>query len=206
MKKQEENDLKEQQIRLQLLHQQLNNNVSNELQNTHTSPNHSDNNINPNSTNLLTGATPLSLKRSYSTQAMMTNPLRKNSKNNEMMYIIPFEIHAYEALLMTVKELETQEFTFIHDKIQNALLYFKDAALVPIKIQSQIRQLKNDLSIMMNRVHGSRQALQYITEDDEEMALMNLTLLKKKPKLYRYPLIPEILTRHDEIEVSCYLK
>jgi hypothetical protein len=126
------------------------------------------------------------LHRAHSQHSMsedMTR-LRKNSKN-DAHYIIPFEIHAYEALLMTVKALETQEYTFIHDKIQNALQYFKDAALVPIKVQSQIRQLKNDLSIMMNRVHGSRQALQYITEDDEEMALMNLSLLKKKPKLYR---------------------
>jgi C4-dicarboxylate-specific signal transduction histidine kinase len=60
---------------------------------------------------------------------------------------------------------------------------------------------------MMNRVHGSRQALQEITEDDEEMALMNLTLLRNKPKLYRFPLIPEIVSRHDEIEelVESYL-
>ena len=126
-----------------------------------------------------------SLHRAHSSNPDLLTRIRKNSNNSDITLLIPFEIHAYEALLMTVKELETQEFTFIHDQIQNALLYFKDAALVPIQIQSQIRQLKNDLSIMMSRVQGSRQALQEITEDDEDMALMNLSLLKKKPKLYR---------------------
>jgi hypothetical protein len=154
---------------------------------------------------LMNRSTSKMMHHTSSAAAMGDNDLtriRKGSKaGSDIHYIIPFEIHAYEALLMTVKALETQEYTFIHDKIQNALFYFKDAALVPIKVQSQIRQLKNDLSIMMNRVHGSRQALQYITEDDEEMALMNLSLLKKKPKLYQYPLVPEILSRHDEIEV-----
>jgi hypothetical protein len=99
---------------------------------------------------------------------------------------IPFEVHAYEALLMTVKSLETQEFSFVNNQIQDALLYFRNNSLIPLQVQSQIRQLKNDLSAMMSRVNNSRKALQFLTEDDEEMALMNLSLLKKKPKLYRY--------------------
>jgi hypothetical protein len=60
--------------------------------------------------------------------------LKRRNTKTESLYIIPFEIHAYEALLMTVKALETQEFTYVHDKIQSALQYFKDAALIPIKV------------------------------------------------------------------------
>lgn len=37
-------------------------------------------------------------------------------------------------------------------------------------------------------------------EDDEGMALMSLTKLKSDPCLYRYPLVPEILCQHEEIE------
>lgn len=70
-----------------------------------------------------------------------------------------------------------------------------------------MRSLKNDLSLMINRITSSRNALQALTEDDEEMALMNLSLLKRRPYLYRFPLVPEILSSHDEIEelIESYL-
>ena len=49
-----------------------------------------------------------------------------------------------------------------------------------------MRTLKNELSVMLSRTVGSKNVLAAITEDEEEMALMNLTLLKRKPKLYTY--------------------
>ena len=48
-----------------------------------------------------------------------------------------------------------------------------------------MRTLKNELSAMLSRTVGSKNVLEAITEDEEEMALMNLTLLKRKPKLYK---------------------
>ena len=97
---------------------------------------------------------------------------------------IAFEAHAYEALLTTIKALETQEFTSINKTVQDVLSYFKTGSLLPIEIQEKTRKLKNFLSIMCSRVHTSINVLQDLTEDDEEMALMNLTFLGKKPKLY----------------------
>lgn len=99
---------------------------------------------------------------------------------------IPFEYHAFEALLTTVKVLETQEFVKLNQSVQETLAYFKSGSLLlPVKIQEQMRQQKNDLSMMMNRISASRNALQELTEDDEEMALMNLTVLMKDPSLYK---------------------
>ena len=48
-----------------------------------------------------------------------------------------------------------------------------------------MRNRKNDLSVMMRRISTARSAIQQLTEDDEDMALMNLTLLRDKPALYR---------------------
>jgi hypothetical protein len=126
------------------------------------------------------------MKQKQKEAAAPPPPYRRNSVVTDSFFHIPFEVHAYEALLMTVKSLETQEFSFVNNQIQDALLYFRNNSLIPLQVQSQIRQLKNDLSAMMSRVNNSRKALQFLTEDDEEMALMNLSLLKKKPKLYRY--------------------
>jgi hypothetical protein len=99
---------------------------------------------------------------------------------------IPFEYHAFEALLTTVKVLESQEFSKLNQSVQETLAYFKSGSLLlPVKIQEQMRQQKNDLSMMMNRISASRNVLQELTEDDEEMALMNLTVLMKDPSLYK---------------------
>ena len=63
-----------------------------------------------------------------------------------------------------------------------------------------MRSLKNDLSLMTNRILSTKRVLQTLTEDDEEMCLMQLTLLKLSPRLYVYPLHSDILNTHDEIE------
>jgi hypothetical protein len=115
--------------------------------------------------------------------------LSQNSSNNEdspdRQYSMPFEAHAYEALITTVKALEIQEFGRVDRAVQDTLTYFRQGSLIPVAIQEEMRGLKNDLSLLINRIVSCRNALEALTEDDEEMALMNLTLLKRKPGLYK---------------------
>eukprot|EP01035_Chromulina_nebulosa_P027431 gene27431-36084_t len=106
-----------------------------------------------------------------------------------------FEARAYEALLITVRDLEIQTYEALENSIQMVLSYFKKGSLLPIEIQEKMRTLKNELSVMLSRTVGSKNVLAAITEDEEEMALMNLTLLKRK-----YPLVPEIRATHDAME------
>ena len=72
--------------------------------------------------------------------------------------------------------------------------------ILSIDAQEKMRQLKNQASRMLTRLASFRRALGDVVEDDEGMALMNLTLLKNKPRLYKYPLSPNILGTHEEIE------
>jgi hypothetical protein len=58
-------------------------------------------------------------------------------------------------------------------------------SLLPIEVQEKMRNRKNDLSVMMRRIISARQALTVLTEDDEQMALMNLSVLRHKPALYQ---------------------
>lgn len=111
-----------------------------------------------------------------------------------------FEFHALEALLRTLKEWETVQYNAVNKTINQTLAYFKMGSLIPVEIQEKMRMLKNELSLLMNRVSASRRVIQELTEDDEEMALMNLTVLRNKPTLYRLPLTMEILTLHDRTE------
>ncbi|RYY69691.1 hypothetical protein EON63_23425 [archaeon] len=48
--------------------------------------------------------------------------------------MIPFEQHAYEALITTVKALEVQEFARLDRAVQSALVFFKSASLIPVWI------------------------------------------------------------------------
>lgn len=105
-------------------------------------------------------------------------------KKLEAVCNVPFEVHAYEALLTTIKALESQEFNKVNGQVTIVLGYFKSGFLLPIEIQEQMRYLKNDLSNIARRIANAHVTLSDLTEDDEDMALMNLTCLKKKPTLY----------------------
>ena len=51
-----------------------------------------------------------------------------------------------------------------------------------------MRNLKNAIFRLQSRVASLRKALLIIIDDDEAMALMNLSLLRAEPELYTYVL------------------
>lgn len=97
-----------------------------------------------------------------------------------------FELHALDALLRSLIDSERDIFLSLEEQIKRALQYFRNGSLLSIEIQEEMRMLKNQLSQIMNRLELCRNALEELTEDDEEMALMNLSVLKSNPSLYRY--------------------
>lgn len=113
----------------------------------------------------------------------------------------PFEVHAYDALLTTVSSLLSREYSRFESNVNDTLsLFSKKGLILSVDAQETMRSLKNQASRMLNRIASFRRALEDLVEDDEDMALMNLTLLKSKPRLYQYPLSSEILGLHEEIE------
>jgi hypothetical protein len=46
-----------------------------------------------------------------------------------------------------------------------------------------------------------RHTLTEVAEEEDDLALMNLTALRRRPALYRYPLAQEIRAQHDPMEV-----
>jgi hypothetical protein len=63
-----------------------------------------------------------------------------------------------------------------------------------------MRSVKEKTAKFLSRVANLRKHLNEVIDDDQEMALMALTKLSHNPDLYRYPLVPEILSQHEEIE------
>lgn len=95
-----------------------------------------------------------------------------------------FESHAYEALLTTVHALEAQQFARTSAAVQTLMRQCSRATMLPISVQERMRDVKNDLSLMRGRVGGSMHALRELTEEDQDMSLMQLSCLKHRPDLY----------------------
>ena len=94
-------------------------------------------------------------------------------------------MHVYDAIFTTVKVLQSQQFERINKYTLELLSYTKQGSLFPVELQEEFRAMKNAVSQMKARMESYRRALTYVIENDVDMALMNLTMLKKNPELYR---------------------
>lgn len=124
-----------------------------------------------------------------------------SSTSNPHSPLTPFEMRAYEAIFGTVVEILKQEEKLLREKIDGIVSILNKYSIVPVKVQDKVRQYKHEVTEKLQRVQAHLNVIQDIMDDDEQMALMNLTLLRDKPTLYRPPLSAEILGTHEEIEV-----
>ena len=96
----------------------------------------------------------------------------------------PFEVHAYDALLTTASSLLSREYTRFETNVDIVLtLFSKKGLILSVDAQEKMSSLKNQVSRMLARIASFRRALEDLVEDDEDMALMNLTLLSRSPSL-----------------------
>ena len=63
--------------------------------------------------------------------------------------------------------------------------YFKDCSVFPVEELETLRFNKSCLTSMLGNVTLQRNLLTDLSDDEETLALMNLTLLKDEPHLYR---------------------
>jgi hypothetical protein len=130
---------------------------------------------------------------------------QKLSVNSSTRFITTFEVHVYETLFSSLTVFETESLVKLTKNIEAVLSthYQTKSMLIPLEAQSSLRQLKHDLSTGLHRIDSYITTLNTLTEDDDDMALMYLTLLKKKPELFHFhEKREEIVRKHHEIEVS----
>eukprot|EP01041_Mallomonas_annulata_P002658 gene2658-5214_t len=118
-----------------------------------------------------------------------------------------FEVKAYDAVLSSVIANENNNYADMMKEADELLRAFNSGTIISIRLQERMRQLKNRLSRMLAHMKGRRRLFVELLDNEEDMALMNLSILYKKPTLYDLPLRPEILGTHEEIEtlVESYL-
>jgi hypothetical protein len=109
------------------------------------------------------------------------------------------ELRAYKAMFSTIIAIHQQEYTNVCSKVDRALNKFQTLKTITVELQETIRILKNTVSSQAIKVNAYQRLLRDLIDSPEDLALMNLSLLKENPALYRKPLSPDILNARDDI-------
>lgn len=70
-----------------------------------------------------------------------------------------FEMHAYEAMLMTIKVVHNQELERISSSVADMLRTLRMGTMLSLEVQERMREVKNQLSNMMADLHRYINAL-----------------------------------------------
>ena len=123
---------------------------------------------------------------------------------------LPFELQCTDAVLHTVSsflsgdtiELQEAAGNYIHRILRDRTGANDD----PLTI---IRAVKEAVREMSGRVKGFVQSMNRILDEDEDMALMNLTRLQTHPERFMYPVSAEVLEEESdepELILESYLQ
>lgn len=123
---------------------------------------------------------------------------------------LPFELQCVDAVLNVISNLLTTD-TF---ELQEASMNYMHRSMHPKSFQSDdpltiIRAVKDAVREMSSRVKGFCQSLDRVLDEDEDMALMNLSRLLSHPERFLHPVSPEVLDEESdepELILESYLQ
>jgi hypothetical protein len=101
--------------------------------------------------------------------------------------------------LSSSQKLEVQK---LEKSAKILLRAHKEFTIPPLSLQEDTVLLKRQIAEQLERVKGQHSELKEILNDDEAMALMNLSYLRENPDLYSAQNIPETIDIHTFVEVS----
>ena len=114
---------------------------------------------------------------------------------------LPFEAKVYEVVIATTLAMYQKEFKELKENTDEVLKEFVGSRLVPFRIQEGMQEIKNKVATASSKVSSCCTWFVSLVAEDEEMALMNLSLLKQRPELYdTFPINEELLQSHELIE------
>ena len=122
---------------------------------------------------------------------------------------LPFELQAIDALLATVCSMLSEDATYLKQNIQAVIDEFLGSSSPGDHIQDQLRSLKDSISEMEGRVQGMVRALNQTLDEEEDMALMNLSRLISHPERFLQPVSQDILNEESdepELILEAYLQ
>ena len=111
---------------------------------------------------------------------------------------LPFELQSVDAVLHTVSAMLTDEANDLQEYTIKEIEYLLHAgkAVTSEHGHDILRYIKGDISEMVGRCQGFIRAINVLLDDDEDLALMNLSRLITHPERFIQPVPDDIL--HEE--------
>lgn len=98
---------------------------------------------------------------------------------------LPPDIRAYNALFSTIIAIHQQEYMSVCSKVEKILNKFQTSKTISVDLQEAIRVLKNRVSSEGIKVAAYQRLLRDLLSNHEDLALMNLSVLRDNEDLYR---------------------
>lgn len=96
-----------------------------------------------------------------------------------------FENHAYDGLLLATKFYDELCLNRLKTDASDIVTQLKKKSIIPLKLQEKLKELKNKLAERLKHFNHIKQALNDLLDDDEKMAMMNLTAMKIQPHIFQ---------------------
>ncbi len=119
---------------------------------------------------------------------------------------LPFELQSVDAVLQTVMSMLTEDAQKVHDKAGSVI---GEGGNVGDYTQSRLRLQKDAVNLTQRRVQGFIRAMNELLDEDEDMALMNLSRLITHPERFVQPVSRVILSEESdepELILEAYLQ
>ena len=85
--------------------------------------------------------------------------------------------------------------------IRPVLLRLGQVRYMSIETLEMLRTLKNQVVLQLARANNTKRAIMDVLDEDEDMALMNLTRQRTEPQLFQPMLMKEALEDHEDFEL-----
>ena len=119
-------------------------------------------------------------------------------KIDRLLNHVAFEFQAVDAVLATVCNMLSKDASYLKKRIQGIIDEFRRGSAPGDHAQDRFRVLKDSMKELEGRVQGVVRALDQILDNDQDMALMNLSRLVTHPQRFIYPVSRAVLSEESE--------
>ena len=115
---------------------------------------------------------------------------------------ITFDMRAYEALFYVMLLLQKRQFQEASDHSQALIQTITDHALVSVRLQEMMLNTKDNMNLLLNQTQACVKLLRRLL-DEEQLGFLNLTQLKKQPRLYQISTVEaenQLFSKHFDVQ------
>lgn len=96
----------------------------------------------------------------------------------------PFEVKAYCAVFSMYHSLLNKEYTTLLRRSKSMIACISDHTMLSVKLQEFMHSNHDNVVDLQSSIVGTRRMISALLEDEDELLLLNLTVLEHNPSLY----------------------